>query len=111
MVSAPKQLCVAPKCFSALFLFFSSLVIFLRILVIPFMRFRMRSYRSEGPDINLREEEPEFARQNARMTENGVETNSWDLRATVYAPKCFFALFSFKFGFFSMRMIWMQDLS
>ena len=102
---------VAPKCFSALFLFFSSLVRFLCVLVMPFVRFRTRSYRSEGPDINLHEEEPKFERQNARMTKTGLKPNSWDLGATVYAPKCFSALFSFKFGFFSMRMIWMQDLS
>ena len=87
---------VAPKCFSTLFLFFSSLVIFLCILVMPFVRFRTRSYRSEGPDINLYEEEPEFERQNARMTENGVETQLLGLGCNCICAQVLFCTFLFQ---------------
>ena len=87
---------VAPKCFSALFLFLSSLVIFLRVLVMPFVRFRTRSYRSEGPDINLHEEEPEFKRQNIRMTENKVATQHLGL-----GRNCAFLHFSLSSSDFS----------
>ena len=100
MVSAPKQLCVAPKCFSALFLFFSSLVIFLCILVMPFVRFKMRSYRSEGPDINLHEEVPEFERQNARMTKNGVETQLLGLGCNCICGHVPFCTFLFQVRIF-----------
>ena len=91
---------VAPKCFSALFLFFSFLVMFLCILVMPFVRFRMRSYRFEGPSINLHEEEPEFERQNARMTKNGVETQLLGLGRNCICARVLFCTFPFQVRIF-----------
>ena len=66
----------------------------------PFVRFKMRSYRSEGPDINLHEEGPEFERQNARMTENGVETQHLGLGRNCMCAQVLFCTFLFQVRIF-----------
>ena len=61
--------------------------------MMSFVRFRTQSYESEGPDINLYEEEPESKRRNIRMTENGVETQHLGLGCNCMCAQVLFCTF------------------
>ena len=75
-------------------------VILLCVLMMSFVRFRTQSYRSEGSDINLHEEEPEFKRQNMRMMENGVETQLLGLGRNCMCAQVLFCTFLFQVWIF-----------
>ena len=84
-----------------LFLFF--LAMYLRILSLLFVQFRTQSYISKGLDINLYEEKSRFDKQNARVTNTGVETLLQRLGRTgvcFQVPSAFlhFSLFKFRFS-------------